>query len=176
MVPRMQQEASPHLRTVVLGGFVVLAGGGTLAACGSSGSTTMSSTTTSSTTSTAATSSGSDGSTSPGSGGGSPTSSSGSGSANAIVKLADVPVGGAVAAQAPGGAIIVAQPTAGQVVAFSAICTHQACKVAPAGKTLNCPCHGSRYDALTGKVLNGPAKADLAPVAVKVSGQDVVAG
>jgi hypothetical protein len=29
---------------------------------------------------------------------------------------------------------------------------------------------------MTGKVLNGPAKADLAPVAVKVSGQDVVAG
>ena len=171
MVPRMQQEATPHRRTLVLAGVVALAGGGTLAACGSSGSTT-----TSSTTSTAATSSGSDGSTSPGSGDGSPTSSSGSGSANAIVKLADVPVGGAVAAQAAGGAIIVAQPTAGHVVAFSAICTHQACKVAPAGKTLNCPCHGSRYDALTGKVLNGPAKADLAPVAVKVSGQDVVAG
>jgi Rieske Fe-S protein len=62
------------------------------------------------------------------------------------------------------------------VVAFSAICTHQGCKVAPAGTTLNCPCHGSKYDAMTGKVLNGPAKADLAPVAVKVSGQDVVAG
>ena len=171
MVPRMQQEATPHRRTVVLAGVVVLAGGGTLAACGSSGSTTMSSTT-----STAATSSGADGgSASPGSSEGA-TSSSGSGSANAIVKLADVPVGGAVAAQAPSGAIIVAQPTAGQVVAFSAICTHQGCKVAPAGATLNCPCHGSRYDALTGKVLNGPARADLAPVAVKVNGQDVVAG
>jgi Rieske Fe-S protein len=175
MVPRMQQEATPHRRSVVLAGVVVLAGGGSLAACGSSGSTITSSTT--STTSTTATSSGSDDGATPGAGDGS-TGGSGSGSpnANALVKLADVPVGGAVAAQAPSGAIIVAQPTAGQVVAFSAICTHQACKVAPAGKTLNCPCHGSRYDALTGKVLNGPARADLAPVAVKVSGQDVVAG
>jgi cytochrome b6-f complex iron-sulfur subunit len=161
MVPRMQQEAIPHRRTVVLAGVVVLAGGGTLAACGSGGSSATGSTT----------------ATSGGSGaGGSGAGGSGAGSGDVIVKLADVPVGGAVAAQAPSGAVIVAQPAAGTVVAFSAICTHQACKVAPAGKTLNCPCHGSKYDALTGKVLNGPAKADLAPVTVKVSGQDVVAG
>jgi Rieske Fe-S protein len=162
MVPRMQQEATPHRRTVVLAGVVVLAGGGTPAACGSGGSTGTSSST--------ATSTGSD------AGGSGSSSGSGSGSADALVKLADVPVGGAVAASAPSGPIIVAQPTAGEVVAFSAICTHQACKVAPAGKTLNCPCHGSKYDALTGKVLNGPAQADLSPVAVEVSGQDVVAG
>ena len=79
-------------------------------------------------------------------------------------------------ATAPTGTIIVAQPTAGQVVAFSAICTHQGCKVAPAGATLNCPCHGSKFETATGKVLNGPARADLEKVAVKVSGQDVVAG
>jgi Rieske Fe-S protein len=170
MVPRMQQEAIPHRRTVVLAGVVVLAGGGTLAACGSGGSSATSSTTASTATgSTTAPSTGSDDN-------GGATGSSGSGSGAPIVKLADVPVGGAVAAQAPSGAVIVAQPVAGTVVAFSAICTHQACKVAPAGKTLNCPCHGSKYDALTGKVLNGPAKADLAPVTVKVSGQDVVAG
>jgi cytochrome b6-f complex iron-sulfur subunit len=170
MVPRMKQEAIPHRRTVVLAGVVVLAGGGTLAACGSGGSSATSSTTASTATgSTTAPSTGSDDN-------GGATGSSGSGSAAPIVKLADVPVGGAVAAQAPSGAVIVAQPVAGTVVAFSAICTHQACKVAPAGKTLNCPCHGSKYDALTGKVLNGPAKADLAPVTVKVSGQDVVAG
>jgi cytochrome b6-f complex iron-sulfur subunit len=170
MVPRMQQEATPHRRTVVLAGVVVLAGGATLAACGSGGASATSSTTASSP------GSDDDPATSPGSDEDGATSSSGTGSANAIVKLADVPVGGAVAAQAPSGAVIVAQPTAGTVVAFSAICTHQACKVAPAGKTLNCPCHGSRYDALTGKVLNGPARADLAAVSVKVSGQDVVAG
>jgi Rieske Fe-S protein len=167
MVPRMQQEATPHRRTVVLAGVVVLAGGGALAGCSSSASTATSTTTVTS---------GGGGAANPGSDDDGATSSTGSGSANSIVKLADVPVGSAVSAQTPNGPVIVAQPTAGQVVAFSAICTHQACKVAPAGKTLNCPCHGSKYDAMTGKVLQGPARADLAPVTVKVSGQDVVPG
>ena len=165
-MPRMQQEATPHRRTVVLAGVVVLAGGGALAACGSGDSTAMSSTTVPPGSETAGPSP------SPSPSG----SSSGSGSTKAIVKLDDVPIGGAVAAQAPSGAVIVAQPAEGRVVAFSAICTHQGCKVAPAGVTLNCPCHGSKFDAMTGRVLNGPAKADLEPVAVKISGQDVVAG
>ena len=162
----MQQEATPQRRTVVLAGVVVLAGGGALAACGSGDSTAMSSTTVPPGSETAGPSP------SPSPSG----SSSGSGSTKAIVKLDDVPIGGAVAAQAPSGAVIVAQPAEGRVVAFSAICTHQGCKVAPAGVTLNCPCHGSKFDAMTGRVLNGPAKADLAPVAEKISGQDVVAG
>ena len=89
-----------------------------------------------------------------------------------------MPVGGAVAAKDSGGAdIIVAQPTAGKVVAFSAICTHQGCAVAIAKPTeLDCPCHGSKFNALTGAVLNGPATAPLPAVPVKVSGASVVAG
>ena len=166
----MQQEATPQRRTVVLAGVVVLAGGGALAACGSGDSTAMSSTTVPPGSETAGPSP------SPSPSGSSSDSGSGSGSTKAIVKLDDVPIGGAVAAQAPSGAVIVAQPAEGRVVAFSAICTHQGCKVAPAGVTLNCPCHGSKFDAMTGRVLNGPAKADLEPVAVKISGQDVVAG
>ena len=162
-MPPMQPEASPDRRTVVLAGVVTLAGAGTLAACGSSDSAGITPTTSASSSST-------------GAGTGTGTSGGGAGSATAIVKLADVPVGGAVVATAPSGTIIVAQPAAGQVVAFSAICTHQGCKVRPAGATLNCPCHGSKFETATGKVLNGPAKADLEKVAVKVSGQDVVAG
>ncbi len=94
-----------------------------------------------------------------------------------IAKLADVPVGGAVSAQTPEGlAVIVARPDAGRVVAFDARCTHQGCTVAPKGERLLCPCHQSAFEALTGKVLTGPATADLASVPVSVDGENVVAG
>ncbi len=162
-MPPMSSQATPDRRTVVAAGAAALVGGGTLAACGSGEPAATTSTT------------GSAGA-GPGAGGSATGGSGGSGASNAIVKLADVPVGGAVVAQAPSGAVVVAQPTAGEVVAFSAICTHQGCKVVPAGATVNCPCHGSRFEIATGKVLNGPAKADLEKVSVKVSGQDVVAG
>jgi Rieske Fe-S protein len=87
-----------------------------------------------------------------------------------------VPVGGSVVVQAPAGKIAVAQPTAGSVVAFSATCTHQGCTVMAAGKRLECPCHGSIFDAFTGAVVQGPAQRPLGKVDVSVSGQDVVAG
>ena len=46
----------------------------------------------------------------------------------------------------------------------SAACTHVRCIVDwnTAEKSWDCPCHGSRFDPL-GKVLNGPAIADLHP-------------
>lgn len=92
-----------------------------------------------------------------------------------LVALADVPVGGAVVVTTAGGdKIVVAQPEAGQVVAFSAICTHQGCAVAPEGDRLNCPCHGSVFEAFTGAVVNGPADEPLPAFPVKLDGDAVV--
>jgi cytochrome b6-f complex iron-sulfur subunit len=107
------------------------------------------------------------------------TGSSGAGSQSAapLAKLADVPVGGSASATAngpDGKAAVVAQPTAGQVVAFSAICTHMGCTVAPAGKEYICPCHGSVYDAFTGQVKSGPAPTALAAIPVKVDAGVIV--
>jgi cytochrome b6-f complex iron-sulfur subunit len=94
-----------------------------------------------------------------------------------LSSLSAVPVGSSVAAKdASGGPVLVAQPTSGKVVAFSAICTHQGCTVAPAGTKFQCPCHGSMYDAATGAVLQGPASRPLTPVAVHVAGGNVVTG
>lgn len=93
-----------------------------------------------------------------------------------LAALSDVPVGSAVAVKDGDAPVIVAQPTAGTAVAFSAVCTHMGCQVAPAGKQLNCPCHGSQYDAATGKVLRGPATKPLPPVEVHVADGHVVTG
>ena len=92
-----------------------------------------------------------------------------------IAALADVPVGGSIDATINGEAALVSQPTAGQVVAFSAICTHQGCMVAAAGNEFHCPCHGSIYDAATGEVITGPAINPLPEIAVAVSGDRIVA-
>lgn len=97
--------------------------------------------------------------------------------ATPLAKLADVPVGGSASATTngpDGKAAVVAQPTAGTAVAFSAICTHMGCTVAPAGKEYHCPCHGSVYDAFTGAVKSGPAPASLTSIPVKVDGGEII--
>jgi len=63
----------------------------------------------------------------------------------------------------------------GTVVGHTAICTHQGCTVAAAGADANCPCHGSKFNAATGAVLNGPALSPLAEVAVTVANGQVYA-
>jgi nitrite reductase/ring-hydroxylating ferredoxin subunit len=63
--------------------------------------------------------------------------------------------------------IVVAQPTAGTYVAFSAGCPHQCCTVAY-NKSHNeflCPCHGSTFNT-SGDVTNGPAPHGLQKLSV----------
>jgi thiosulfate dehydrogenase (quinone) large subunit len=61
-----------------------------------------------------------------------------------------------------GREVVIIRSAASQFLALSAICTHSQCSVElPVGTTLTCLCHGSRFSAATGKVLNGPAPIDL---------------
>lgn len=92
-----------------------------------------------------------------------------------IAALADVPVGGSIDATIHGEPALIAQPTAGRVVAYSAVCTHQQCVVAAAGAEFHCPCHGSMFDAATGDVLQGPALEPLSAIPVAVAGDRIVA-
>jgi Rieske Fe-S protein len=90
-----------------------------------------------------------------------------------LVALADVPVGGGVVLAKE--SLVVTRPAPDEVHAFSAVCTHQGCTVdAVADGTIDCPCHGSRFDAATGEVRRGPAARPLAPVAVVVRSGEVV--
>jgi Rieske Fe-S protein len=104
--------------------------------------------------------------------GGAPASQS---AGKALATLADIPVGEAMSVTLPdGGPAVVARPTADRAVCFSAVCTHQGCTVQPDGAQLNCPCHGSQFNALTGKVLQGPAIQALPPIPVAVKNGKVV--
>lgn len=105
------------------------------------------------------------------------SSSPASGSAGVtLTKVADVPAGGSVAASAKldGKPVLVSRNKSGTVAAFVAICTHMGCTVNPAGAEFHCPCHGSVYDAFTGKVLHGPAPDPLPAVPITVSGGNVI--
>jgi Rieske Fe-S protein len=91
----------------------------------------------------------------------------------ALATLADLEVGKAVSVTADGRRALLTRVSDTAVVAFSAKCTHQGCTVEPDGAKLACPCHGSVYDATTGKVLRGPAPAPLPAVEVVVRAGEV---
>jgi nitrite reductase/ring-hydroxylating ferredoxin subunit len=93
----------------------------------------------------------------------------------ALAALADVPVGGGkILADRK---IVLTQPTAGTVKAFSAVCTHAGCVVGEvSGGTINCPCHGSKFKVEDGAVANGPAAKPLTPVPVSVQNGQIVQG
>ncbi len=86
-----------------------------------------------------------------------------------LTQASAVPVDGALAVTVDGNHILVTQPKEGQFAAFSAICTHQRCVVAPGDGELACPCHPARFDLATGEVLGGPAPSALPAIKVKVS-------
>jgi Rieske Fe-S protein len=91
-------------------------------------------------------------------------------SGNIVGKTSDVPVGGGAFL----GGVVVTQPTAGTFLAFSPVCPHKGCNCdSVTGETINCPCHGSKFN-LNGGVVNGPATTGLSPKSVTVEGESLV--
>lgn len=96
-------------------------------------------------------------------------------SGTATVNLADFPALAAedsaiaVNGTALGRPLLVTHITGDDYHALDSRCTHQGCTVAATSPTLNCPCHGSRYNLLGG-VVNGPAPRPLTSFAVTREG------
>lgn len=88
------------------------------------------------------------------------------------IKVAEIPVGGGKVFDTE--KIVVTQPKAGEFKAFSATCTHKGCTVAKVEDgTIDCPCHGSKFDITTGAVKDGPAPAPLPPRTAAVDGDSI---
>ena len=107
----------------------------------------------------------------------SPAAPAGSGAAVSgppvLASTADIPVGGGKILTDK--KIVITQPKAGSFDAFTAVCTHQGCIVGTVtGGTINCPCHGSKFNVSNGAVVNGPAASPLAPISIKVQGTSIV--
>jgi Rieske Fe-S protein len=82
-----------------------------------------------------------------------------------LAAVADVPEGGGVIR----GDVVLTRASGDDVRAFSAVCTHQGCTVdRVADGHIDCPCHGSVFDAATGAVVQGPASSPLPKIPVVV--------
>lgn len=101
------------------------------------------------------------------------TTPASTGAAAGIAALADIPVNGGKIFAAE--KVVVTQPTAGQVKAFSTTCTHQGCAVSKVENGLIiCPCHDSRFKISDGSPTGGPATKALQSKSVKVENGQVV--
>jgi len=64
--------------------------------------------------------------------------------------------------------------SSGDLLAFSAVCTHLTCNVRyePETEIILCPCHNGRFD-LSGNVISGPPPAPLESFQVEISGNGI---
>jgi nitrite reductase/ring-hydroxylating ferredoxin subunit len=87
-----------------------------------------------------------------------------------VAAIADVPEGTILATQVEGTDIVLVGTPAG-VWAYQGICTHEYYPLSEGVLErggITCALHGSRFDAQTGQVLQGPAGMPLATYPVEV--------
>ncbi|MEV0176006.1 Rieske (2Fe-2S) protein [Streptomyces sp. NPDC050803] len=89
-----------------------------------------------------------------------------------LATTSEIPVGGGTIFKDE--KVVVTQPKEGEFKAFSAICTHQQCTVANVeGGTINCTCHGSKFNITDGSVEHPPAPKPLPEKKITVDGNSI---
>ena len=112
------------------------------------------------------------GSSSPATGGSASASQAPAAGGGGLTTTAEIPVGGGtVFAEEK---VVVTQPSEGEFLAFSAICTHQGCPVSGVEDgAIVCKCHNSQFSIEDGSPQGGPASAPLEEVPLTVAGDQI---
>ena len=96
-----------------------------------------------------------------------------------FVKLAtidDIPDGEMLGVEVNGKDILIAN-LGGKFHAMDNSCTHMGCRLSDGrvyDKVVMCICHGSRFDLLTGSVVEGPAADPEPTYSVRIDGRDIM--
>lgn len=94
-----------------------------------------------------------------------------------MVAASEVKEGEAKFIQYAGAAAVLVRKRGGELVAFSAVCTHLGCIVQwqKERQEFLCPCHGGRFTA-EGAVISGPPPKPLQKLPVAVANNTIVIG
>ncbi|MFE0253440.1 Rieske (2Fe-2S) protein [Streptomyces sp. NPDC059010] len=106
-------------------------------------------------------------------GDGDSTAATATGQGAKLAATADIPEGGGTIFKDQ--EVVVTQPKAGEFKAFSAICTHRQCTLTSVSDgTINCPCHGSKFNITDGSVAHPPATQPLPEKKITVQGNSIL--
>ena len=98
-----------------------------------------------------------------------------------VAQRSEIKAGELKVVEAQGEAVVLTE-LAGQVIAFSNVCSHEDCDFVfegegqLEGEEIFCDCHGSRLNVLSGAVLDPPATEPIKIYKVKLEGDDVLIG
>ena len=98
-----------------------------------------------------------------------------------VAQLSHIAAGKLIVVDAQGESIVITE-LAGNVIAFSNVCSHEDCDFvfegqgSLEGNEITCDCHDSRFNVLDGSVMNPPATDPIIIYAVQIDGNDVLVG
>lgn len=93
-----------------------------------------------------------------------------------VLKTSQISDGSLRTVEVEGRVLAVAQ-IGDKFFAFDDTCTHKQCSLSEGfldGTTVECPCHGARFDVTSGVVLNLPAVLPIKTYPVRVAGKRIL--